>query len=261
MSEMIYPFGSKLKPVMQKDRSSKKVFVLGVYASAVHARWYGPDGKIRVRALAVASEPEIFWQGDEEEAQKIINAISIPSECGYLKSDERFNGPSGKALDDLFLKPLGYSNRKEVWLCDLLPESRLNKGQHKALEREYAPLAKRGLVSHVTIPSVRRPFSNDARHEEIVAELMESKAKLLITLGDIPLREFVARYKKEWNRLSVFGTSRNKYGKRHELAIEGRTIELLPLVHPRQAKRMGASSSDWTKLHSYWVDHAKELAK
>ena len=90
MSEMIYPFGSKLKPVMQKDRSSKKVFVLGVYASAVHARWYGPDGKIRVRALAVASEPEIFWQGDEEEAQKMLaEAKKVDAEEDALFGVER----------------------------------------------------------------------------------------------------------------------------------------------------------------------------
>ena len=57
-----YPFGEKLTPVTQTDRTPKNVFVLGVYASAVHARWYGPNGKIRVRALAVASEPYIFWR-------------------------------------------------------------------------------------------------------------------------------------------------------------------------------------------------------
>ena len=34
-----YPFGQELKKVIQQDRTPKKVFVLGVYASAVHARW------------------------------------------------------------------------------------------------------------------------------------------------------------------------------------------------------------------------------
>lgn len=34
-----FPFGEELKPVLQQDRTPKKVFVLGVYASAVHARW------------------------------------------------------------------------------------------------------------------------------------------------------------------------------------------------------------------------------
>jgi len=33
---------------------------LGVYVSAVQAKWLNKDGKIIVQALAVASEPEIF---------------------------------------------------------------------------------------------------------------------------------------------------------------------------------------------------------
>ena len=34
-----FPFGETVKPLAQLDRTPKKVFVLGVYASAVHARW------------------------------------------------------------------------------------------------------------------------------------------------------------------------------------------------------------------------------
>ena len=33
----LFPFGQKLHPLVQEDTSPKKVFVLGVYASAVHA--------------------------------------------------------------------------------------------------------------------------------------------------------------------------------------------------------------------------------
>ena len=65
-----FPFGQELQKVEQKDRSPKQAFVLGVYASAVHARWLDKDGKQIVSALAVASEPEIFWRG--EDSQKII---------------------------------------------------------------------------------------------------------------------------------------------------------------------------------------------
>src|SRR5665647_416779 len=138
--EPVYPFGSPLQKVEQKDKSPKKVFVLGVYASAVHAKWIGVDGKVKVNALAVASEPYIFWKG--EGADEIISKIKIPSKLGKLiPADERFNGPSGKVLDDLFLKPLGY-NRDDAWLCDLLPYSRVNINQQKAIETHYNPLVK-----------------------------------------------------------------------------------------------------------------------
>jgi hypothetical protein len=36
-----FPFGQPVVPVIQQDRSPKKVFILGVYASAVHARRIG----------------------------------------------------------------------------------------------------------------------------------------------------------------------------------------------------------------------------
>ena len=69
-----FPFGQELHPLVQKDTSPKKVFVLGVYASAVHARWK-KDGQIICQALAVASEPRIFWDGNPEEAKQIITEI------------------------------------------------------------------------------------------------------------------------------------------------------------------------------------------
>lgn len=71
-----YPFGQELVPLKQEEKSPKKVFVLGVYASAVHARWK-KDGKVICQALAVTSEPRIFWDGNPEEAKIIIDAVKI----------------------------------------------------------------------------------------------------------------------------------------------------------------------------------------
>ena len=94
MSENYYfPFGQELKKVEQKDRSRKKSIVLGVYASAVHARWIDKKGKQKVSALAVASE--IFWKGVN--AEDIIKNISIPQGLGTLT----------EAFDELFLKSQG----------------------------------------------------------------------------------------------------------------------------------------------------------
>jgi hypothetical protein len=51
-----YPFGSPLHPVVQTDRTPKKVFVLGVYAgrgSGSRGRWlgYGPETEGRCSLL------------------------------------------------------------------------------------------------------------------------------------------------------------------------------------------------------------------
>ena len=58
--------------------------MLGVYASAVHARWK-KDNKIVCQALAVASEPRIFWDGNPKEAADIISGIHIPEQMGTLE--------------------------------------------------------------------------------------------------------------------------------------------------------------------------------
>lgn len=246
-----YPFGEKLTPVVQIDRSPKRIFVLGVYASAVHACWYGPSGKISVRALAVASEPYIFWRG--EGADSIIERIPIPAQCGFLGvADPRLNGPSGVVLDEQYLAPLGYA-REDAWLCDLLPETRLNLSQKQALERAYMPFVRQGIVPEVTIPEVPRRFCDATRAQAIADEILASEATVLVTLGDVPLREFVARFEPKWSKLSVFGKTEDGYGQIHPITLNGRSLSLLPLVHPRQAGRLGSSSNIWAALHAQWL--------
>ncbi len=79
----VFPFGRPVRAVSQVDCTPKRVFVLGVYASAVHARWVNHEGKLLISALGVASEPEIFWRG--ENAAKIIASIKIPKQAGRLE--------------------------------------------------------------------------------------------------------------------------------------------------------------------------------
>ena len=106
--EYKYPFGKIVQPLVQKDRTPKQVFVLGVYASAVHARWK-KGNEIVCQALAVASEPRIFWDGNPDEAKEIISKIHIPDELGILEpAGSHLNGPSAKVLDEHILAPLGY---------------------------------------------------------------------------------------------------------------------------------------------------------
>lgn len=102
-----FPFGEMVHSLVQQDRTPKQVFILGVYASAVHAKWRrGTD--VICQALAVASEPRIFWDGDPEEAKAIIDQIRMPTELGTLEpAGRQLNGPSAKVLDEHILAPLG----------------------------------------------------------------------------------------------------------------------------------------------------------
>ena len=247
-----FPFGQELKKVEQKDRNPKKVFVLGVYASAVHARWVDKAGKQKVSALAVASEPEIFWKG--ENAEEIISKIEIPEQLGKLTipSDARLNGPSGRALDNLFLKPLGH-NRQSAWLCDLLPESRVNEQQRNAINNYYSDSVRQFGLPQATIPDFDKiELNSQTRREEILQELEESQAENIILLGDLPIYWFLRFHDKRFSKLAQFGETAETYGRENEIKINGRNYNVIPLCHPRQADRLGNSNSKWGNLHDSW---------
>lgn len=251
-----FPFGETVHPLVQQDRGPKKVFVLGVYASAVHARWR-KDDKIVCQALAVASEPRIFWDGNPKEAAEIISKINIPEQMGTLEpAGTHLNGPSAKVLDNQILAPLGYT-RKDAWLCDLLPETRLNPNQFKIIQKEYEPKAKQYGLNEVTIPKRPTNFCDKARSEEIISELEESQAGTLILLGDIPVLQFLnlvaeVDYKSLQEYVDLYG-----YGNYSQVAINGKTYNILPLAHPRQIGALGAHSEKWYKLHQEWESNRR----
>lgn len=244
-----FPFGMPIEPIRQATRGHKRVFVLGVYASAVHARWIRPDGTIAINAVAVASEPEIFWRG--EGAADAVARIPIPDGAGRLvPASAQLNGPSGRALDDKFLSPLRLE-RSDAWLCDLLPESRCNPLQAAALEREYQPAMARLRLPAYDFPAVPSLLVDSVRISQIEREISEASPELLITLGDQPLKWFTRHYGSK-PRLSAYGELNNTYGRLHKIVIGGKKLGLLPLVHPRQAAKLGSYSPKWHQLHADW---------
>ncbi len=251
MEDYRFPFGEKLHRLVQEDRTPKKVFVLGVYASAVHARWMR-NGIVECPALAVASEPRIFWDGNEDEAREIIGRIKIPAGLGTLSpAGKNLNGPSAKVLDEQILAPLGFS-RKDAWLCDLLPESRINSGQKKAIERCYNEYIGKYHLNPVTVPERKSSFCDAQRAREILKEIEESDARLLVLLGDIPIKQFLKRvadipYSSLQEYVDLFG-----YGNESDVIIGGRAMKVLPLAHPRQIGALGYHSNTWYQMHQEW---------
>lgn len=246
-----YPFGSPLTKVEQSNRSPKKAFVLGVYASAVHARWSGPTGQLLVAALAVASEPEIFWRGDPVQASEIINQILIPPELGELKPAPNVNnGPSGRALDDLILAPL-HLNRDNTWLCDLIPYSLANENQLKVITEKYLPLVEQYDLPIPSIPPVPVQLTDLERRSAILKELETSQAETLILLGDKPIQWFLDYYlDTHITRLADFS---DNYGASRILKINGRHYSVYAFAHPRQIAGLGLHNGKWFGLHQKWV--------
>ncbi len=254
MEDYRFPFGERLHRLAQEDRTPKKVFVLGVYASAVHARWKR-NGETVCPALAVASEPRIFWDGNEEEAREIIGRIKIPAELGTLSpAGKNLNGPSAKVLDEHILKPLGFK-RSDAWLCDLLPETRINDNQMKVIKEEYNPKIDKFGLNKVNIPERGDVFADKERCNEILRELEESDARLLVLLGDIPIKQFLnvvadVPYSTLQEYVDLYG-----YGNPTDVTIQGKTIKVLPLAHPRQIGALGYHSKTWCARHQKWEEN------
>ena len=248
-----FPFGKPVRMVKQEDCTPKRVFVLGVYSSAVHARWEDSNGNEIVKALAVDSEPYIFWRGDGAEA--IIQRVIVPDKFGKLRAaDQQFNGPSGSALDACFLKPLGL-NRADGWLCDLVPHSCSNPSQQGAIYRAYKKCAEVYNLPTATVPPVPSRLPKE-RLDTILGEINQSQARVLILLGDLPIKWFLFHFDKRWQRLSDFGKESWSYGQLHAVEIGDRKMQVLPLAHPRQVAKLGKSSSIWYLLHQDWCDES-----
>lgn len=255
--DKIFPFGSPLLKVEQKNKTPKKAFVLGVYASAVHAKWIDVNGIIKVAALAVASEPEIFWCGKQIDAQNIIGNIKIPKELGTLiPASYSNNGPSGRALDELILTPMGL-DRKNTWLCDLIPYSLSNKNQIEKIKELYNPLIDLYNLPKPSIPPVPKELTDIERREEILSELIKSEADILILLGDKPIQWFLDFYiNDKILRLSNFS---NSYGESRELCLAGKLLTVFAFAHPRQIAGLGFHSIEWFKKHKEWIEAHKTI--
>ena len=246
-----FPFGEKVIKLEQQDKSPKQVFVLGVYASAVHAKWVR-RGKTICQALAVASEPYIFWDGDTKQAEEIISRIIIPYGLGkLLLPNKNLNGPSAKVLVENILKPLGLT-RDDAWLCDLLPESRLNANQQRVINEIYNPLIVEYTLNTVTVPIEDGNFCDERRRDEITNEIVESKAETLVLLGDIPIKQYL-KYACaiDFSSLREY-TAKYGYGKLLPVEIGGNKINVLPVAHPRQIGSLGRSNQFWFDEHKTW---------
>lgn len=245
-----YPFGEKVAKVSQKDRSKKKFFVLGSYASAVHTAWYNISGKVISKSLPVSNEPEILWTGNSFEAMTIINRISIPEDAGRLSDPGRWlNGSVGRIFNAHFLKPLNIY-RSDIWMCLLIPFFLANKGQRKALSRYEKLRTQFNLPESQINPSSHKSHLIDEnRKQEILNELKESDADTIITLGDMPLHHIIKFYNPEFENLLSF----DRYGIMHKLIIDDREYRLLPLYHPKAGENVGSYTQKWRSIHQDWI--------
>jgi hypothetical protein len=245
-----FPFGAPVRSVARPPSGHRRVFVLGAYPSALHIRWTPPDGSdLRpVRALAVDNEPEPFWDGaDDAELVAAWAAEWFTEEYGRLSPAGKLNGSSGRWVDDRVLRPLA-ARREEVWFTDCLDTYRGSRGQAKRIRDTYAPYAGQAdlpqaiLGEHPSETAIVRECL-DGHRQRLLDELDGVTPDLVVTLGNAAARVF-------HELIGLDGVApplaREGYGEFVHVALSGRAIQWLPLVHP------GAPST-WQQRHGEWV--------
>jgi hypothetical protein len=256
-----FPFGLEIKQIKQNDRSPKEVFVLGKYASALHGKFISKDTRNlrNINALAIDSEPCIFWDGNN--AENLINQVNkiVPPEIGKfeLPDNIELNGPSGKALDKYYLEPLKLV-RNDVWMCDLIPQFLVNKNdsQYNAQTLLNKYLEKINMVKFQSnIPFVPTDIDSD-RIMEIKNELIQSNARTIILLGQDTLKWFISKisdfHKTELKEI-------NPYGMPFDIRINGleNTYKVYAFAHMHHIEKPIGKGKEWREKHFDWINRLK----
>ena len=247
----VYPFGEPVGVVRSPATSPRRVFILGVYPSAFHASWFSPDGRLVSPALAVADEPEPFWDGSGGAGVLQRVAERVPAEAGALRDAGEHNGRAGRTLASAYLQPLGLE-RSEVWIADLQNYYLASDGQVRRIEESYEPLVATGVVpAAALVPRASRSTIDrlaEDRDPPLAAEWAEAEPEWLITLGDEPVKV-----------LGLEDLREGEYGQPRQASVFGRDVSHLALVHTRQAGKHGSHSPKWYARHHGWLEQLREL--
>lgn len=137
------------------------------------------------------NEPEPFWTGHDAAERVLDVAQDVPSEAGRLvPAGSVHNGSSGRVLDEMYLRVLGFGiDRDACWITDLHQTYLANAGQLALIRSSYDGWVARGVVRPANLPARRGPFRAllAGREETLRAELEEASPELVITLGAEPL--------------------------------------------------------------------------
>ncbi|MCU0405410.1 MAG: hypothetical protein MUE91_02490 [Ignavibacteriaceae bacterium] len=253
-----FPFGNPVMKIKQANILPKPVFILGVYGSAVFAQFKPANAKSTIRYLPIDNEPEIFWRGSQEETKKIITNIKVPRLTGNLISEDKtINGVLGRLLDKYYLHQLKLK-RDDVWICNLIPHAVINKNERKALKK-YNELHSLFNLPEAAIPTKkdRWNFFSKKRYREIIEEIYQSRAEVIISLGQQPLKWFFKEFNLDLGNL----LNTKDYGSIAEVQIDSIKIKLIPLFHPKQLIKESNIDTKVGLLHYDWMKNKSRKIK
>jgi len=249
-----------------------------VYPSALHVRWNPPRWLVEdagvskiVGALAVDVEPVVFWDGADAKARvdewKRLVSFRTGDEAGaWGHVSAAGNGTSGAGVRDDILDPLGLDTG-EVWFSDAVPwyfvkrsarPGRAKREQGDAMDTDYAPLAARdpsaplhSLTTRLSVDQLVR-WSVTERREALRREILESEARVLITLGEearrviVGIADSIAGGGERTLEEKMTG-----YAEPGTCSIEGHRTRWFALRHP------GQRGKGWSALHRAWTESVR----
>jgi hypothetical protein len=234
MSQYRYLFGSPAAPRPPTSRQRCHTFILGAYPSAIYVRWMPPRVP-PIAAVAIADEPEPFWDGHDEGDQVLRWCQSLHWKVGWgeVKLAGRLNGSSGAWLNGNVLAPL-HLPRHAAWITDCIDVYHESKSVKSRLD---SPQLRR-LISRGKIPDRQLPphpteaqIVKCAQRERLSDELWECRPSRVITLGNAALRVFNTLLEQPTS-LSKLSPGRS-YGKSLSArTAHGLSVEWIPLAHP-----------------------------
>jgi hypothetical protein len=191
-----FPFGRPVLPRPPSASTTKRVFILGAYPSALHVAWRPPTGK-PIKAMAVDNEPVPFWNGDKEKqhiAQWKTAVGFKEGEWGEVAGVGNLNGSSGQWVDDNVLVPLRAS-RKDACITDCVDTYFASTDGARRIADTYAPFAMQVGLPAARLdphPSEVAIATQSSRHhnDRLRRELSDAEPDIVVTLGNAALRVF-----------------------------------------------------------------------
>ena len=248
-----FPFG---RPVLRRRpsaKSSRRVFVLGAFPSALHIAWWSPARK-GIRALAVDNEPANFWTGADEkthiDAWKRAVDFRVGA-WGEVETADEVNGKAGRWLDDNVLAPLGVT-RDEACLSYCLDTYFADAAAAFAVNERYQPVAlEAGLPEAHLAPRLRDralvELAVEVHRERLLHELSVVVPDVVVTLGNAALR--VLRGITEATGGGKLHHDA-RYGVEQPLVIRNRKAVWLALTHHEGAPIFAEAHARWLQSRS-----------
>src|SRR5947209_770608 len=94
VDSLVFPFGEPVLRCRPASSTTRYLWILGAYPSALHVAWRPPHERHWVRALPVDNEPEPFWNGldAEERIERWKDRVRYVAQWGEIRPPGNLNG-------------------------------------------------------------------------------------------------------------------------------------------------------------------------